>query len=207
MTAPPFPAPSCPRQWGRKQVLGASNSLCRLPWAGRGRAVSCTTVDAPNQASNPLCWGWALMPADAALWPQRVMQIPKCPVLGPRSLCASWGSMRLRTEFQAFYSILAGLYKNTLFGKINSSCPQDLGFLELKSSPSWGPGPHWIPSRSCALAPQNGLDWSWSAADGGKGRASVLGWWRVTFCWVGRSQATAAPSIGGSEGVSRAQRV
>lgn len=47
------------------------------------------------------------------------------------------GSNESRLELQAFYSILAGLYKNTLFRKINSSCPR-CGGLELKSSQSWG---------------------------------------------------------------------
>lgn len=45
-----------------------------------------------------------------------------------------------RPELQAFYSVLAGLYKNTLFRKINSSCPCSGGLesLELKSPQSQG---------------------------------------------------------------------
>lgn len=88
-------------------------------------------------------------------------------------------------ELRAFYSILAGLYKNTLCRKINSSCLPcgGLDSLELKSSQSWGAAGQLLTEDCGTLLPfrrcqQNALVRSLGAAGSvGLGEfVSVLGW-------------------------------
>lgn len=102
----------------------------------------------------------------------------------PRASDSS-GFNETRPELQAFYSILVGLYKNTLCRKINSSCLPcgGLDSLELKSSPSWGAAGWLITEDSGTLLPfrrgqQNALVPSLDAAGSvGLGEFfSVLGW-------------------------------